>query len=72
MSSGKRSLMWPIVVSVSSTDSVVCDSQATFAGSRTSTRATSSSPSTTWIAPGASPVVPTTSSCPSWPISRMS
>ena len=34
------------VSSVSSTDSVVCDSQATFAGSRTSTAATSSGPST--------------------------
>ena len=57
---------------VSSTDSVVCESQATFPGSRTSTESLPAGPSTRWMCAGASPVVPTTSSWPSWPISRMS
>ena len=60
------------VVSVSSTESVVCESQTTFSGSRTWTSAMSSGPSTSWIRSGASPEVPSTSSCPLWPISRMS
>ena len=57
---------------VSSTDSVVCDSQTTFSGSRTVTLSTSSGPSTSVMCSGASPEVPTTSSWPSWPMSRMS
>ena len=57
---------------VSSTDRVVCDSQTTLSGSRTTTFSTSSGPSTSVMCSGASPDVPTTSSWPSWPISRMS
>ncbi len=72
MSCGNRVLRAETVFTVSSTDSVVCDSQTTFAGSRTSTSATPSGPSTRWMLAGASPVVPMTSSWPSWPISRMS
>ena len=69
---GKRSRSAATVSLVSSTDSVVCDSQTSLAGSRTCTPALSPGPSTSWIRDGASPVVPTTSSWPSWPMSRMS
>ena len=72
VSIGNRSRSAETVSLVSSTDSVVCDSQATLAGSRTCTRALSAGPSTRWMCDGASPVVPMTSSWPSWPISRMS
>ena len=61
-----------LVMVVSSTDSVVCDSHTTFSGSRTVTFATSSGPSTSWTCSGASPLVPMTSSWPSWPMRRMS
>ena len=71
-SSGNRSRSRRTVSIVSSTDSVVWDSQTTFSGSRTSTLATSSGPSTRVMCSGASPAVPTTSSWPSWPMSRMS
>ena len=57
---------------VSSTDSVVWEIQTTLSGSRTVTWSTSSGELTTWMCSGASPRVPSTSSCPSWPISRMS
>lgn len=57
---------------VSSTESVVWESQTTFDSSRTSTFATSSGPSTSVMWSGASPEVPMTSSWPSWPIRRMS
>src|SRR3954452_21645896 len=67
-----RFFNWSTVASVSSTDSVVCESHTTFSGSRTCTLATSSGPSTSWMWAGASPAVPSTSSWPSWPISRMS
>ena len=71
-SNGKRSrIAWTIVM-VSSTDSVVWDSQDTLAGSRTSMEATSSGVCTSWMCSGASPAVPSTSSWPSWPMSRMS
>src|SRR5215472_5601283 len=69
-SSGNRSRSAATVCWVSSTDSVVCDNQATLAGSRTCVLALSSGPSTRWMCSGASPVVPTTSSCPSCPMSR--
>ena len=69
---GKRARSASTVCIVSSTDSVVCDSQTTFSGSRTCTRAASSGPSTRMTCSGASPLVPMTSSWPSWPMSRMS
>ena len=50
------------VSSVSSTLSVVWDSQTTFSGSRTVTLSTPSGPSTSWMWAGASPAVPMTSS----------
>ena len=71
-SSGSRCLSRATVSIVSSTDSVVWDSQTTLLGSRTVTLSTPSGPSTSWTCAGASPAVPMTSSCPSWPISRMS
>ena len=71
-SSGKRARIASTIVIVSSTDSVVWDSQDTLAGSRTTTFATSSGVCTSWMCSGASPAVPSTSSCPAWPISRMS
>ena len=71
-SSGSRCLSRATVSIVSSTDSVVWDSQTTLAGSRTVTLSTPSGPSTSWMCAGASPAVPTTSSCPSCPMSRMS
>ena len=57
---------------VSSTDNVVCDSQTTFSGSRTVTFAASAAVSTSWMCSGASPEVPSTSSWPACPTSRMS
>ncbi len=71
-SCGNRSRSAATVSLVSSTDRVVWDSQATLAGSRTWTEVLSAGPSTRWMLAGASPVVPTTSSWPSWPMSRMS
>ena len=62
ISSGNRSRRAATVCVVSSTDSVVCDSQATLAGSRTSMLAASAGPSTSRMFSGASPVVPMTSS----------
>ena len=72
MSSGSLVRSRATVSSVSSTDSVVCESHTTFDGSRTVTLSTPSGPSTSWMWAGASPAVPTTSSCPSCPMSRMS
>ena len=69
---GNRSRSAATVCIVSSTDSVVCESQMTFSGSRTVTSATAAGPSTSCTWSGASPAVPSTSSWPSWPISRMS
>ena len=57
---------------VSSTESVVCDSQTTFDGSRTVTFAASAALCTSWTFAGASPEVPSTSSWPACPTSRMS
>lgn len=71
-SSGNFSLSAPTVSIVSSTESVVWESQTILDGSRTSTLATSSGPSTSWMWSGASPEVPMTSSWPSCPIRRMS
>ena len=71
-SSGKRSRIAATVSSVSSTDSVVWESQATRDGSRTTMPGTSAGLWTSWMCSGASPAVPSTSSWPSWPISRMS
>ena len=64
-SAGNFSLSRATVSIVSSTDSVVCESQTTFSGSRTVTLSTSSGPSTRVMCSGASPDVPTTSSWPS-------
>ena len=61
-SSGNRSRIAATVSRVSSTDSVVCDSQATRAGSRTTMPGTSAGLSTSWMCSGASPAVPSTSS----------
>ncbi|CAM5588599.1 hypothetical protein SGRIM128S_06213 [Streptomyces griseomycini] len=69
---GNFSLRASTVSMVSSTLSVVWESQTTFDGSRTSTFSTSPGPSTSWMWSGASPEVPMTSSWPSWPIRRMS
>ena len=69
---GKRWRSALTVSAVSSTDSVVCDSQTTRDGSLTWTSAAPSAPSTRRTRSGASPEVPTTSSCPAWPTSRMS
>src|SRR6516225_2104869 len=71
-SNGNRARSAATVCSVSSTDNVVCDNHATFAGSATTAAAACSGPSTSRICPGASPVVPTTSSCPACPTSTMS
>ena len=49
---------------VSSTESVVWDSQTTRDGSRTVIASTSSGPSTSVMLAGASPAVPSTSSWP--------
>src|SRR5665647_214806 len=57
---------------VSSTLRVVCDSHATLLGSLTSTASTSSGCCTSVMWSGASPVVPSTSSWPAWPMSRIS
>ena len=59
-------------VQVRDPEKVVWLSQATFSGSRTLMRSTSSGLCTSWMWSGASPAVPSTSSWPSWPISRMS
>ena len=71
-SAGNRSRSALTVCAVSSTDSVVWDSQTTRDGSLTSTFVAWSALSTNRMLAGASPVVPTTSSCPPWPTSRMS
>ncbi len=69
---GNRSRIAATVSRVSSTDSVVWESHATFAGSRTSMFGTSAGLCTSWMWSGASPAVPSTSSCPACPIRRMS
>ncbi len=56
---------------VSSTLSVVCESQTTLSGSGTTTASASSGELTTMVWAGASPAVPSTSSWPSCPMSRM-
>ena len=55
---GNRCRIAATVSRVSSTDSVVCDSQATRAGSRTSMPATSAGPWTSWMWSSASPAGP--------------
>ena len=57
-----------ITSAVSSTESVVWVMKATFSGSGTSSVPTSSAVSIRTMLSGASPVVPSTSSWPSWPI----
>ena len=69
---GNRSRSARTVSIVSSTVSVVCDSHTTFSGSRTVTDAASAAVSTSWMCDGASPEVPSTSSWPACPTSRMS
>ena len=70
--SGKRSFRIATDCIVSSTERVVCVSQTNFfPGVGIIVRA-SSKPSTTRTLPGASPAVPSTSSCPLWPISKIS
>ena len=70
--SGKRSFRIATDCIVSSTESVVCVSQTSFLpGVGWMVRA-SSSPSTMRTLPGASPAVPSTSSCPTWPMRRIS
>ena len=65
ISSGSRSRNRSTVSIVSSTESVVCESHTTFSSGPISTWSACSGPSISVIASGASPVVPTTSSCPS-------
>ena len=57
---------------VSSTLRVVWESHTTLSGSCTSRVSTSSGEFTIWMCSGASPNVPSTSSWPTWPISRIS
>ena len=69
-SAGKRARSASMMARVSSTLSVVCVMTATFSGSGTVTVRASS---TVWMrrmASGASPMVPSTSSWPWWPIRR--
>ncbi len=61
-------MIWP----VSSTESVVWVMKATRSGSLTSSASTSAIVSTNVIASGASPVVPSTSSWPAWPMRMIS
>ena len=65
---GKRSRRRAITPAVSSTERVVWVMKATRSGLSISSRSTSSIVSTRTIESGASPVVPSTSSWPSWPI----
>ena len=60
-----------MIVRVSSTDSVVCEMYAIRLGSSTSSASTSASLSTSTMCSGASPIVPSTSSWPSWPMSTI-
>ena len=60
-----------ITTRASSTLSVVCVRNASFASAGSVSASTSATSSTSTIACGASPIVPITSSCPSWPISTM-
>ena len=71
MSSGSRVRNADTVSMVSSTDSVVWDSQAVGWSSAKVTDAACSGLSTSVMASGASPMVPSTSSCPAWPISTI-
>src|SRR2546428_314592 len=61
-SRGSRCLSRATVSIVSSTESVVWESQTTLAGSRTVTESAPSGPSTSLMCAGASPAVPTASS----------
>ena len=70
--SGKRSLRIATDCIVSSTERVVCVSQTNFLPGVGMMVRASSRPSTTRTLPGASPAVPSTSSCPIWPIRRIS
>ena len=65
---GKRSRSRAMIARVSSTDSVVCEMYATFSGSSSSSASTSASVSTRTMWSGASPIVPSTSSWPEWPM----
>ena len=68
---GKRSRSAAMISTVSSTESVVWVMKATRSGSGMSSSAISSTVPIRRIASGASPIVPTTSSWPSWPISTI-
>jgi hypothetical protein len=68
---GKRRRSTAMIAVVSSTERVVWVMYATRSGSANCTRSASSTVWISTIASGASPVVPTTSSCPSWPISAI-
>ena len=60
-----------MIARVSSTDSVVWEMKATRSGSSTSRASTSASVSISTMSSGASPIVPSTSSWPAWPISTI-
>src|SRR6266540_1125695 len=68
---GNRSRNTAMISLVSSTESVVWVRYATFDGSGTSTVRASSGEPTRITRSGACPLVPTTSSWPSWPMSRI-
>ena len=69
---GKRSRRAAMISTVSSTESVVCVMKATRSGSGMSSSVDLVRPiPIRRIASGASPIVPTTSSWPSWPISTI-
>ena len=70
-SNGNFSRSLVTVAIVSSTLSVVCDNQARFVASSNSSASTSSGDSTKVMCSGASPAVPSTSSWPLCPISRI-
>ena len=60
-----------MISTVSSTDSVVWVMNATRSGSAIWRPSISATEPISWIDSGASPIVPTTSSCPSWPTSTI-
>jgi hypothetical protein len=68
---GKRRRSAAIISAVSSTDNVVCVMYATFVSEGRSRASTSPMDSTRMIDSGASPIVPSISSCPAWPIRKI-
>ena len=68
---GNRSRSTETISRVSSTESVVWESQIRLSGSSTWTVRASATSLITVVCSGASPNVPSTSSWPSWPISRI-